>query len=226
MSNILFVIVILFLGGLIGLAVSLGLNARRRHKTDWSLDVNNALNMAVDIIGNHVMRFDLKRNNVYDLHGRAIFGNNVTMEHCYTYVHPDDLPAFRGLVERLNKGQGREGSCRYRWDYNYTGHGDPDWHNMYMQAITEYDEDEKPAALIATLIDETETLRKIEEERQLSERFRLIFENSIVALSFYSADGRLLDANAMMRRLCNFDSDTFDEFYSNANLFDMAPFSD
>ena len=226
MSNILFLIVILFLGGLIGLAVSLGLNARRRHKTDWSLDVNNALNMAVDIIGNHVMRFDLKRNNVYDLHGRAIFGNNVTMEHCYTYIHPDDLPAFRGLVERLSKGQSREGSCRYRWDYNYTGHGDPDWHNMYMQVITEYDEDEKPAALIATLIDETETLRKIEEERQLSERFRLIFENSIVALSFYSADGRLLDANAMMRKLCNFDSDTFDEFYSNNNLFDLAPFSE
>ena len=181
--------------------------------------------MALEINGNHVMCLDLRQNRVFDLHGKAMFGNNVGIEVCYTYIHPDDKEGFRNFIERLSNGTDKEAECRYRWDYNYTGKGKPDWHDMHGYAIAEY-EDGKPVNIIATLTDESETKRKEREVEQLSERYKTIFENSIIGLSFYTPDGWLLDANRIMRKICNFDSDSSDEFFSKINLFEIHPFNE
>ena len=188
-------------------------------------DEQQAMTMALNISGNHVMCFNLKENRVYDLHGKAMFGNNVGIEVCYNYVHPDDCEKFRSFIRRLSDGTDMEAECHYRWNYNYTGQGEPDWHDMYLRAIAEY-EDGKPVNIIATINDETETKRKEREVEQVSERYRSIFENSIIGMSFYTPDGWLLDANRIMRKICNFDSDTGDAFFSKVNLFDMTPFNE
>ena len=194
-------------------------------KTKKMFDEQQAMMMALEISGNHVMCLDLRQNRVYDLHGKAMFGNNVGIEVCYTYIHPDDKEGFRNFIERLSNGTDKEAECRYRWDYNYTGKGEPDWHDMHGYAIAEY-EDGKPVNIIATLTDESETKRKEREVEQLSERYKTIFENSIIGLSFYTPDGWLLDANRIMRKICNFDSDSSDEFFSKINLFEIHPFNE
>ena len=188
-------------------------------------DEQQAMTMALNISGNHVMCLDLKENRVYDLHGKALFGNNVGIEVCYNYVHPDDCEKFRSFIERLSNGTDMEADIHYRWNYNYTGEGKPDWHDIYGRAIAEY-EDGKPVNIIATLTDETEAKQKEREVEQVSERYRSIFENSIIGMSFYSPEGWLMDANRIMRQICNFDSDTGDEFFSKVNLFDITPFNE
>ncbi len=194
-------------------------------KTNNMFDEQQAMIMALEISGNHVMCLDLRQNRVFDLHGKAMFGNNVGIEVCYTYIHPDDKEVFRNFIERLSNGIVKEAECRYRWDYNYTGKGEPDWHDMHGYAIAEY-EDDKPVNIIATLTDESESKRKEREVEHLSERYKTIFENSIIGLSFYTPDGWLLDANRIMRKICNFDSDSGDEFFSKMNLFEMPPFNE
>ena len=194
-------------------------------KMNIMFDEQQAMMMALDISGNHVMCFDLKENRVYDLHGKAMFGNNVGIEVCYNYIHPDDCEKFRSFIRRLSDGTDMEADCHYRWNYNYTGQGEPDWHDFYLRAIAEY-EDGKPVNIIANIIDETESKRKEREVEQVSERYRSIFENSIIGMSFYTPDGWLIDANRIMRQICNFDSDTGDEFFSKVNLFDMTPFNE
>ena len=194
-------------------------------KMNIMFDEQQAMTMALNISGNHVMCLDLKENRVYDLHGKAMFGNNVGIEVCYNYVHPDDCEKFRSFIRRLSDGTDMEAECHYRWNYNYTGQGEPDWHDLYLRAIAEY-EDGKPVNIIATINDETETKRKEREVEQVSERYKSIFENSIIGMSFYTPDGWLLDANRIMRKICNFDSDTGDAFFSKVNLFDMTPFNE
>ena len=188
-------------------------------------DEQQAMMMALDISGNHVMCFDLRENRVYDLHGKAMFGNNVGIEVCYTYIHPDDQERFRTFIRRLSDGTDKVAECHYRWNYNYSGTGEPDWHDMHGRAMAEY-EDGRPVNIIATLTDETEVKQKEHEVEQVSERYRSIFENSIIGMSFYSPDGWLIDANRIMRQICHFDSDTGDEFFSKVNLFDMMPFNE
>ena len=188
-------------------------------------DEQQAMTMALNISGNHVMCLDLKENRVYDLHGKAMFGNNVGIEVCYNYVHPDDCEKFRSFIRRLSDGTDMEAECHYRWNYNYTGQGEPDWRDYYVRAIAEY-EDDQPVNIIATINDETETKQKEREVEQVSERYRSIFENSIIGMSFYTPDGWLIDANRIMRQICHFDSDEGDAFFSKVNLFDMTPFNE
>ena len=188
-------------------------------------DEQQAMTMALNISGNHVMCFDIRDNRVYDLYGKSIFGNNVGIEVCYTYVHPDDCEKFRTFIKRLSDGTDMEAQCRYRWNSNYTGKGEPDWHDYHIVAIAEY-EDGKPVNIIATVNDETEAKQKEWEVEQLSERYRSIFENSIIGQSFYSPDGWLLDSNRIMRKICNFEEDLDKEFYYKVNLFDMMPFNE
>ena len=194
-------------------------------KMNIMFDEQQAMTMALNISGNHVMCLDLKENRVYDLHGKAMFGNNVGIEVCYNYVHPDDCEKFRSFIRRLSDGTDMEAECHYRWNYNYTGQGEPDWHDFYLRAIAEY-EDGKPVNIIATINDETEVKQKEREVEQVSERYRSIFENSIIGMSFYTPDGWLIDANRIMRKICNFDSDTGDAFFSKVNLFDITPFNE
>jgi signal transduction histidine kinase len=194
-------------------------------KMNIMFDEQQAMTMALNISGNHVMCLDLKENRVYDLHGKAMFGNNVGIEVCYNYVHPDDCEKFRSFIRRLSDGTDMEAECHYRWNYNYTGQGEPDWHDFYLRAIPEY-EDGKPVNIIATITDETEVKQKEREVEQVSERYRSIFENSIIGMSFYTPDGWLIDANRIMRKICNFDSDTGDAFFSKVNLFDITPFNE
>ena len=194
-------------------------------KMNIMFDEQQAMTMALNISGNHVMCLDLKENRVYDLHGTAMFGNNVGIEVCYNYVHPDDCEKFRSFIERLSNGTDMEADCHYRWNYNYTGQGEPDWHDMYLRAIAEY-EDGKPVNIIATITDETEVKQKEREVELVSERYKSIFENSIIGMSFYTPDGWLMDANRIMRQICHFDSDTGDAFFSKVNLFDMTPFNE
>ena len=194
-------------------------------KMNIMFDEQQAMLMALNISGNHVMCFNLKENRVYDLHGKAMFGNNVGIEVCYTYIHPDDRERFRTFIGRLSDGTDMEADCHYLWNYNYTGQGEPDWHDMYVRAMAEY-EDGKVVNIIATINDETAIKQKEREVELVSERYRSIFENSIIGMSFYTPEGWLMDANRIMRQICHFDSDAGDEFFSKVNLFDMTPFNE
>ena len=188
-------------------------------------DEQQAMQMALDISGNHVVCLDLKDNRVYDLFGKAVFGEEMGIEAYYAGLHPDDLEQFRSQVERMKSGSETEAEWHYRWNANLGGQGAPIWRDIHGHALTEF-EDGKPVSIITTLIDETETKSKEREIERLSKRYWTIFENSIIGQSFYTPDGWLLDSNRIMRKICNFEEDIENEFYYKVNLFDMMPFNE
>ena len=188
-------------------------------------DEQQAMQMALDISGNHVVCLDLKDNRVYDLFGKAVFGEEMGIEAYYAGFHPDDLEQFRSQVERMRSGSETEAEWHYRWNANLGGQGGPVWRDIHGHALTEF-EDGKPVSIITTLIDETETKSKEREIERLSKRYWTVFENSIIGQSFYTPDGWLLDSNRIMRKICNFEEDIEKEFYYKVNLFDMMPFNE
>ena len=188
-------------------------------------DEQQAMQMALDISANHVVCLDLKDNRVYDLFGKAVFGEEMGIEAYYAGLHPDDLEQFRAMIERMKSGSETESEWHYRWNANLGGQGAPVWRDIHGHALTEF-EDGNPVSIIATLIDETETKSKEREIERLSKRYWTIFENSIIGQSFYSPDGWLLDSNRIMRKICNFEEDLDKEFYYKVNLFDMMPFNE
>ena len=194
-------------------------------ETKNMFDEQQAMQMALDISGNHVVCLDLKDNRVYDLFGKAVFGEEMGIEAYYAGFHPDDLEQFCAMVERMRSGSETEIEWHYRWNANLGGQGAPIWRDIHGHALTEF-EDGKPVSIITTLIDETETKSKEREIERLSKRYWTVFENSIIGQSFYSPDGWLLDSNRIMRKICNFEEDLDKEFYYKVNLFDMMPFNE
>ena len=194
-------------------------------ETKNMFDEQQAMQMALDISGNHVVCLDLKDNRVYDLFGKAVFGEEKGIEAYYAGLHPDDLEQFRSTIERMRSGSETESEWHYRWNANLGGQGGPIWRDIHGHALTEF-EDGKPVSIITTLIDETKTKSKEREIERLSKRYWTIFENSIIGQSFYTPDGWLLDSNRIMRKICNFEEDLDKEFYYKANLFDVMPFNE
>ena len=194
-------------------------------ETKNMFDEQQAMQMALDISGNHVVCLDLKDNRVYDLFGKAVFGEEMGIEAYYAGFHPDDLEQFRSQVERMRSGSETEAEWHYRWNANLGGQGAPIWRDIHGHALTEF-EDGKPVSIITTLIDETETKSKEREIERLSKRYWTVFENSIIGQSFYTPDGWLLDSNRIMRKICNFEEDLDKEFYYKVNLFDIMPFNE
>ena len=194
-------------------------------ETKNMFDEQQAMQMALDISGNHVVCLDLKDNRVYDLFGKAVFGEEMGIEAYYAGFHPDDLEQFCAMVERMRSGSETETEWHYRWNDNLGGQGAPVWRDIHGHALTEF-EDGKPVSIITTLIDETETKSKEREIERLSKRYWTVFENSIIGQSFYTPDGWLLDSNRIMRKICNFEEDIEKEFYYKVNLFDMMPFNE
>ena len=188
-------------------------------------DEQQAMQMALDISGNHVVCLDLKDNRVYDLFGKAVFGEEMGIEAYFAGLHPDDLEQFRAMIERMRSGSETEAEWHYRWNANLGGQGAPIWRDIHGHALTEF-EDGKPVSIITTLIDETETKSKEREIERLSKRYWTVFENSIIGQSFYTPDGWLLDSNRIMRKICNFEEDLDKEFYYKVNLFDVMPFNE
>jgi PAS domain-containing protein len=150
----------------------------------------------------------------------------VDVETFKQHVHPDDLNIVVDGIMSLRTGKAQSIEFDYRWNFDYSG-GKPRWGYLHNTSVAEYVEGvTQPVSIISTLVDETLLHEQQQQEEILSNRYKQIFENSIIGLSFYSADGWLLDANRQMRKICNFDSDEGDAFFSSSNLFDLAPFNE
>ena len=199
---------------------------RERGKAKMSLTPNEIMQKALKISDDNVILYDLTRNYVYKINGQMVPSEGISVEDFKKHVHPDDLDKVVQGIRSLINGECQIFEFTYRWNFDYTGKA-PRWGWLRNTSVSERVEGEtKPVAIISALVDETEQRQHQQEEQELSKKYKQIFEESIIGLSFYDADGWLLDANRNMREICHFDSEDSDAFFSKANLFDMAPFNE
>lgn len=174
----------------------------------------------------NVIYYNIAEKRTYNLYGHMILNNSISTEEWKEHVHPDDLPVILPYLNALVEGKERTAEFNYRWNSDFKGK-EPKWAYLRNITVAEYLPGMKrPIGLISTLSDETNIILQQEKEKEMTEKYRLIFEHSIIGLSFYSPDGKLLDANMTMRHICNFDNEEEDMFFSQANLFDLPPFNE
>ena len=191
-----------------------------------TLTVHDLMVKALEISANNVIIYDIPHQHVIKLSGHMLPDEGISVEGFKQHVHPDDLDLVVNSILDLRAGKHQSLEFDYRWNFDYTG-GEPRWGYLHNTSVAEYVEGKDfPVSIISTLVDETKLHEQQLEEEALSERYKQIFEHSIIGLSFYSPDGWLLDANEQMRAICHFDSEVDDAFFSNNNLFDLFPFNE
>ena len=197
---------------------------RIRRASRLSKQTNNLMQQALKSCETNVIMYDPAKDCTFKLYGHMIPDRGITSDEWKAHVHPDDLPDALHNIRQVISGKEKGKEFNYRWNFNFE-EGEPRWGYLHNYSIGEYVSGiSRPNVVISTLVDETELMLQQEKEEELTEKYKLIFENSIIGLSFYSADGWLIDANKKMRELCHFDSDDYDSYFSNTNLFDAPPF--
>ena len=198
---------------------------RVRNTSQKTRYTNVLMQQALKSCETNVITLDTSRMCVDKLYGHMIPDEGITSEQWKEHVHPDDLPNALDSIRQVISGKEKTLEFSYRWNVNFDG-GKPRWIYLHNFSMGEYLSGQpRPENIISTLIDETELMQQREREEEMTEKYRLVFEHSIIGMAFYDAEGWLVDANKMMRELCHFDQGEDDSYFSNTNLFDAPPFN-
>lgn len=117
-------------------------------------------------------------------------------------VHPDDLPDLLDADRRCISGETARSSAEYRVRFK------EGWRWMYSDAVpSELNEAGWATRLIGTQSDVTE-LRHARNALEVSEaRFRMVLEDAPVGMAVMDAEGRFIEVNAALSRLCGHDAE-------------------
>ncbi|MBR2113405.1 MAG: HAMP domain-containing histidine kinase [Prevotella sp.] len=221
---LLFVVFALFIGVFIANRIIL----RRMHRhAKQSKFANQVMQEALKNSQNNVLQWHIREKYSTQLYGQMLPCDTITDEDWKRHVHPDDLLRALRFLHDLRDGKIKSADFNYRWNYEFDNKKPPRWGYFNNTSVAEYLPDhDLPVSIISTLTDETDMRQSQREERILADKFKLLFEHSIVGMSFYSPEGWLLDSNKIMREVCHFDTDDSDAFFYQNNLFDLPPFSE
>ena len=221
---LLVVVTALFIGVFIANRV---IQRRMQTHAKQSAFTNQVMQQALKNSKNNVLLWHISEKYTTQLYGDMLPRDTITDEDWKRHVHPDDLLESLHCLHQLMEGKIKSADFNYRWNYEFDDEKPPRWGYFNNTSIAEYLPGHNlPVSVISTLTDETEIRQAQLEEQTLADKFKLIFDQNITGMSFYSPDGHLLDANKVMREICHFDNETNDAFFSQVNLFDLPPFNE
>ena len=210
-------------------AICWGLNRisilRIRKNTRRAREISTVMKQTLNLSGDYVLQLSLADRLAHNLQGDFLPENGMTFEESRDYMHPDDWPLYVEFLRTLMSGKQKKAECNFRW--NAGTRDKPEWRNMHDQAIAEYANERvhTPTNIFSILTDKTEYLIQEKEEQLLNEKYRKVYEQSIVGLAFYDKDGNLMTTNPKMREILKFQSED-DPFYYNSTIYDMPDFRD
>ena len=207
---------------LVSAAVYQLVKRRVRRATAGAIEANAILQQALSMSDHLIVELNLTSNLFRNVHGNQLPADGVPLADIRQLVHPEALEIFDNFIEQMRSGDKREATLSYLFNVNY-GEGDPVWHQVRNNAILEYNQQGQPATITFTMTDLTDEARHNQKGDEMSQRYQDLFEDSIIGISFYNADGYLIDCNKMMREICNFES-RYDSFYYDSCIFDLASY--
>ena len=194
---------------------------RIRKSAERQADLSSMMKRTLTLGGNNVLRLNMQDRIATNVHGNFLPKEGLPFSGDFSFIHPDDRQTYITFIQRLMSGERKTDSCILRWDMSGTAK-DGDWRWIRDVAVGEYltPTQRRPTSVFCLLSDETERIEEERHSRELTERYRRIFEQSIVGLAFYDKDGVLLTANQKMREIMKFQSED-DPFYFDNTIYDM-----
>ena len=170
-----------------------------RESSDLGQMMDRVLNM-----GNYfVIEWDFKTNMLRNKYGNMIPNGQMKPEEFLERMPPEEAQQVHSLNMQLISGVISHFDMNLRFNRGTQEH--PVWKNYYGNGIVEK-EDGITKYILYTIKDITE---EVDEERRIrtsTTKYKKMFDTNLVPMSFYDAEGHLLDLNQKMRELCCIDS--------------------
>ena len=216
-------VMIMGIAFLIAWAINRLVLMRIRMGVGKSREISAIMQHTLDRSESYVLKLDIARRHAINVHGHLLPEEGIGYQESFGLIHPDDLNAYRAFIQRMVSGETTTDECVFRWDMSGSQRLGQ-WRYMHDQGIAEREKETgKVRNIFCTMTDCTEEILREQEEQEMANKYRMMFEQSIIGLAFYDKDGHLLTANKKMRDILKFQSEEDPLFYKTS-LFDMPSF--
>ena len=204
---------------------------RATQATRRKLDVERMMLQALSMSNYVSIEYDGTSGRFFNKHGHMIPDEGATRQEIHEHIHPEERSRLRTLLAQMLSGITTSAELDLRWlpyGKELPANGSIDsaeWENLRGHIIAETDVSRHARRIICTVKIVSEEVRQEQENSQMASRYSNIFETSVVAMSFYTKDGWLIDINRQMCELCNIDGPA-EKFFRESNLFDTPYFHD
>ena len=202
-----------FAGFLINRLITLRVRATVRKSTE----LNSMMKTAIGMGDFSVIEYDVEGNLLRNLYGHILPTETMLPQEFIKRMPAEQGEVLHNSNTRLIRGE--QQSFDIRILFNRGSDEEPEWRNIFGNAIAEV-EDGKTKSIFYATKDITVELQEERENRDLWNKYRNIFDTNIVAMSFYDKKGRLLYYNQEMSKLFGI-TDENEAYYRSVELFDV-----
>lgn len=190
---------------------------RVRKATRQSSDLNSMMLQALNMGAYSVAECDLRTKMVKNRHGGILPRGGISIDEFIKRIAPEQQEEFYKKVEMLSRGEIESLTAENRW--NAGTEEKPNWRYFEGSAILER-ENGRPRYIIYTVKDITRDVTEEAHNKDLSAKYKLLFDTNIMAMSFYDKDGHLLESNQKMQEIC-FPTEISKRYFYETKLFDI-----
>lgn len=193
------------------------IRARVRAAISRTGDVNNMMSQALKMGNFYVTEYDVATDSYRNVYGSLLPQDGLSHNEFIRRLPADDRNDFLRHNTSLILGDSNLWAFTRR--FNIGSESEPEWHILQGNAIAEK-ENGKTRYVVYSMKDIT---HEIDEERinsEMGNKYMKMFDANLIAMSFYGKDGKLIDANEQMKRLCEFDQEA-EKFFRTVNLYDV-----
>lgn len=172
----------------------------------------------------NVIKYDARHDLVINSQGNLLPPGGLTKQQFIERVHPDTRESAKKKIDQLLSGRMEEIKASTFW--NKATEEKPEWIYIHGHAVSETDSNSKVRYLIANVKDLTKDMEEEHKKEELINKFIQMYDSLLVPMSFYDKNGRLIDLNKEMKKLCGFGTNSgAEEFYYNTCIFDLDIFT-
>lgn len=184
------------------------LRQRIKKSSTRTKDLGNIMTQALSMGNFYVTEHNLATGLISNIYGNLLPENGIDIEDFTEKIAAKDRPRIRSANGYLLKNPKKPYNIEFMWNGR----------QLKGNAVAEM-EDRQLTHIISIVKDIT---REVEEEtanNELGNRYLKIFHTNIIGMSFYDANGMLIDLNERMKELCEFDEKR-EAFFRNTCMFD------
>ena len=180
-------------------------------------DLGQMMDQVLNMGDYYVVEWDLRTNLLQNKYRDMLPVPKMTPEDFMKRVPPEDAQHLHELDMQLTAGA--ISSFEIQLSFNPGTPENPQWRVFYGNAIIEK-ENGKPVNIVYTGKDITDEVNEERHIQNLANKYKKMFDTNLIAMSFYDANGRLLDMNKKMADLCEIGEKN-KKFFWGTSLFDF-----
>ena len=211
-------VALLILVGLlfVGACVSLLIYTVRRRvlfAARQSSDLGQMMNQVLNMGEYFVVEWNFKSNILRNKYGNMLPHGDMDPKEFLTRMLPDEAKQLHNYDMQLINGVTSHFDMKF--SFNQGSPEKPVWKNFYGSGVVER-ENGKPLYIVYTTKDITKEVNEDRRIRTVASKYKKMFDTNLVAMSFYDAEGHLLDLNRKMAELCRIDDEDEQYFHQNS----------